>query len=387
MIKCLFSRSGQVKIIIILLVSILLLASIFTVFVLQNRPIQTKDEIFIGIMVGHSTVDEVIDFVDEVKDYVNLIIVSELNITTNSTALYAVFDYLYSQDLYFIPFMAFEEQVDDPNFFETAEQRWGNHLLGIYTFDEPGGKQMDSAEFRPVPNATSYADAASRYMDTVARVGLLHFASYFNTNEPFTIFTSDYALYWFDYSACYNVVLAEFGWNHSRQLNIALNRGAANAYNNPWGAIVTWTYQNPPYLGTPQELFDDMVLAYQNGAKYIVVFNYPTNQTKYGLLTKEHLESIENFWDYTQNTPRPQKNAEIAYVLPKNYGFGFRAPNDKIWGIFGPDELSAKIWDDAMNLIDAYGTNLDIIYESSDHDILQLYETLIYWNGTQIIND
>jgi len=387
MIKCLFSRSGQVKIVVILLVSILLLTAIFVVFFLQNGLVQTENETFIGIMVGHSTVDEVIAFVDEVKDYVNLIIVSELNITTNSTALYAVFDYLYSEDLYFIPFMAFEEHVDDPNFFEIAEQRWGNHLLGVYTFDEPGGKQMDSAEHRPVPNATSYADAASKYMDTVARVGLLHFASYFNTNEPFTIFTSDYALYWFDYSACYNVVLAEFGWNHSRQLNIALNRGAANVYNNLWGAIVTWTYQNPPYLGTPQELYNDMVLAYQNGAKYIVIFNYPTNQTNYGLLTQEHLESIENFWEYTQNTPKPQKNAQIAYVLPKDYGFGFRGPNDKIWGLFGPDELSAKIWTDAMNLIETYGTNLDIIYESSDQDISRLYKTLIYWNGTQLIND
>lgn len=387
MVKCLFSRSGQVKIVVILLVSILLLATIFVVFFLQNGPVQSEDETFIGIMVGHSTVDEVIAFVDEVKDYVNLIIVSELNITTNSTALYAVFDYLYSQDLYFIPFMAFEEQVDDPNFFETAEQRWGNHFLGIYTFDEPGGKQMDSAEFRPVPNATSYADAATKYVDTVARVGLLHFASYFNANEPFTIFTSDYALYWFDYSSCYNVVLAEFGWNHSRQLNIALNRGAANAYNNPWGAIVTWTYQNPPYLGTPQELYDDMVIAYQNGAKYIIVFNYPTNQTNYGLLTQEHLESIENFWDYTQNTPRPQNAAEIAYVLPKNYGYGFRGPDDKIWGLFGPDEHSAKIWNDAMNLIETYGTNLDIIYESDTLNVLGHYETLIYWNGTQIIND
>ena len=158
-------------------------------------------------------------------------------------------------------------------------------------------------------------------------------------------------------------------------------------YNSPWGAIVTWTYQHPPYLGTAQQLYDDMVMAHQNGAKYIVVFNYPTNQTQHGLLTQEHLESIEHFWEYTQNTPRTQKAAEIAYVLPKNYGYGFRGPNDRVWGLFGPDELSAKIWNDAMNLIETYGTNLDIIYESSDQDISRQYGTLIYWNGTQLIND
>jgi predicted protein tyrosine phosphatase len=382
MSKYFLARSGRVRLIIIVLVVTLLLALIFATLFFQDRPTRTEDKAFIGIMAGHPTVDEIIDFVDEVKEYVNLIIVSELSITTNSSALYTVFDYLYSQDLYFIPFMAFEEKIDDPNFFKTAESRWGNHFIGVYTFDEPGGKQLDFEGHRPVSNAISYADAASQYMDVVARRGLLDFANDFNRTEPFTIFTSDYALYWFDYSACYNIVLAQFGWNHSRPINIALCRGASNAFNGDWGAIITWTYQHPPYIGSPEELYDDMTLAYQNGAKYIIVFNYPTNQTQYGLLTQEHLESIQNFWRYTQNTPRPQKTAEIAYVLPQNYGYGFRGPNDRIWGLFGPDELSAKVWNAVNNLLERYGTNLDIIYETMDANTTQKYNKLIYWNGT-----
>ena len=74
--------------------------------------------------------------------------------------------------------------------------------------------------------------------------------------SDFQLFTADYALYWFDYLAGYDVVLAEFGWNYSRQINVALNRGAATIQNKDWGVIVTWTYNNPPYIGSGEELYD-----------------------------------------------------------------------------------------------------------------------------------
>ena len=49
------------------------------------------------------------------------------------------------------------------------------------------------------------------------------------------LFTADYALYWFTYQGGYDVILAEFGWNHSRPLNIALARGAATMQDKEWG--------------------------------------------------------------------------------------------------------------------------------------------------------
>ena len=61
-------------------------------------------------------------------------------------------------------------------------------------------------------------------------------------------YTSDYALYWFDYKAGYDTVFTEFGWNNSRQMDIALCRGAATVKGKDWGAIITWTYDQPPYF-------------------------------------------------------------------------------------------------------------------------------------------
>jgi len=83
------------------------------------------------------------------------------------------------------------------------------------------------------------------------------------------LFSSDYALYWFDYKAGYDVIFAEFGWNYSRPLNVALCRGAASAQKKEWGVMITWTYDEPPHLESGEKLYEDMVFAYENGAKYI----------------------------------------------------------------------------------------------------------------------
>ena len=370
---------------IVLLAVVLLLALLFAC-ILPN--LSVNKEVFVGVMTGHATVEEILTFVDEVEEYINLVIVSDLGITTNSSALYTVFDNLHDRGLYFIPFMSLLEYVNDTNFFQVAKQRWGKHFLGVYTFDEPGGKQIDLAEHRPVNNALNYTDAARKYVNAVAEQGLLWWASNFNVTGNFTIFTSDYALYWYDYVACYNTVLAQFGWNHSRQVDIALCRGAATTHNSDWGAIVTWTYTQPPYIESAEELYKDMVLAYDNGAKYIVVFNYPTNITKHGLLTQEHLDSVKKFWNYHKSKPQPrERTGETAYVLPKDYGYGFRGPNDKIWGLWESDTLSPIVWNELNQLVESHGSKLDVIYEDAKPETRQRYKQLFFWNGTTLITD
>jgi len=366
--------------IVFILSSILLFAFISNYFSNLEPPKPTN---FIGVTLLFSDTKRIIDFVEEVKDYVNLIILGELNVTTNSTKLYPVFDYLHEKGLYFIPFMAFNDYIEDPNFFQIAKRRWKDHLLGVYVFDEPGGKQIDSADHKPVDMAIDYSDAKFKYLQALSN-GFDQFVNYFNITEQPTIFTSDYALFWYDYSAGYNVVLSQFGWNQSSQLNIALCRGAANEYNSYWGTIITWTFRFPPYLQNSEQLYEEMVLAYDNGAKYVVVFNFPTNLTEYGVLTKAHLESIIKFSEYTQKNKQPQINEKIAYVLPENYGFGFRGSNDKIWGLWGPDELSSKIYENILTLLETYNSQLDITYNLEDSNSLSKYQQLIFWNGTII---
>ena len=74
----------------------------------------------------------------------------------------------------------------------------------------------------------------------------------------------------------------------------------------------------------------------------------------------------------------------MAYVLPKDYGFGFRNPNDTMWGLWKADEFSKKIWDDISNLLERYASNLDIVYSDPKFDdaLKSRYNKLILWNET-----
>jgi hypothetical protein len=153
--------------------------------------------------------------------------------------------------------------------------------------------------------------------------------------------------------------------------------------------MVTWTYDGPPYLISGDELYDDLVLAYHNGAKYVVIFDHPdTEYSAYGILTKEHFDALEDFWNYVNSNPDKYgtEKADVAYVLPENFGFGFRNSEDKIWGLWSADtdERTEKIWSDVNQLLEQYGSRLDIVYSDPEfNDTLQKhYDKIFFWNGT-----
>ena len=103
-----------------------------------------------------------------------------------------------------------------------------------------------------------------------------------------------------------------------------------------------------------------MVQAYQAGASYISIFNYPKlNENKYGVMQDEHFAALERFWNEVVEPnvgrARESSSSEAVLVLPRNYGWGMRTPGDKIWGMWGPDDKSAQIWDISRRLLSEYG--------------------------------
>jgi hypothetical protein len=201
------------------------------------------------------------------------------------------------------------------------------------------------------------------------------------------LFTSDYALYWYDYEAGYDTVFAEFGWNYSRQLNIDLCRGAATLQNKDWGVIITWTYTQPPYMESGPQLYNDMVLAYENGAKYINIFDSDQNYTQ-NVLQQGQLDAMKQFWQYVQANPRTISpvSDRTAYVLPADYAYGFRGPQDKIWGLWPADSLTIDISMSVATLMQMYGNNLDIVYPDGSRTVESVgYHSIIYWNDTRLI--
>ncbi|MCW4016106.1 MAG: hypothetical protein NWF06_07040 [Candidatus Bathyarchaeota archaeon] len=226
----------------------------------------------------------------------------------------------------------------------------------------------------------SYDETAERFIDECS----------FELNRygpsDFSYFTSDYALFWFDYKSGYDTVLAQVGWNQTVAKDVALVRGAAELQNKTWGVIITWKYNNPPYLDSGEAIYEQMVMAYENGAQYVVIFNYaPDMQGPYGTLQEEHFVALEQFWNEVVQSSQVRHGsvkADAVLVLPENYGWGMRHIDDKIWGLWAADENSQQIWDLSCSLLEQYGTGLDIVYDDPQFPVEGKYSHVYYWNQT-----
>ena len=367
----------------VLLILSILAAALFLqqITVQQPSPRNSSPTVFVGVDVAYEDINQTKKLVDEVSAYTNLFVIGCKAVAFNATKLTDVCSYLIDKGLNFMVFT--DSQTPQQRIaLENATSKWGDHFLGLYAFDELGGKQIDLYKDRPVWATDNYSDAENQYVASTQN-NLSSIRNYYVGAGDVSVFSSDYAFYWFNYEAGYTAVFAEFGWNHSRQLNIALCRGAATAHNRDWGVMITWTYGTPPYLESGPDLYNDMVLAYENGAKYIIIFDSDHDYTG-SVLQKEHFEAMKQFWQYAQANPRASNSAErVAYVLPDGYGYGFRGPNDKIWGLWEADNLTNRVCTNLNAALLRYGDKLDVIYsDKTGAKCLSLYAKAIFWNET-----
>ena len=234
-------------------------------------------------------------------------------------------------------------------------------------------------ESNPLQNPTKTADAFTKSQQTILSPV---------KNQSYQLFTSDYALYWWDYKGGYDTVFAQLGWNNTIAQEIGLVRGAANLQGKDWGTIITWTYTVPPYLTSGDEMYSQMRLSYECGAKYVVVFNYAENMTApYGILQEEHFQALQRFWNEVVKNPTVVHGgvkAEAALVLPKDFGWGMRSQHDTIWGLWKADstDTTEQVWTQLQSLLSQYGSKLDIVYDDPAYPVAGKYSQVYYWNQT-----
>jgi hypothetical protein len=366
-------------------VSILVVSVILTLFYVfsQVEKEKSKKEFFFGVSYGQNSFEEAKNIIDKVKNYTNLFIINSYPLTYNNTnpnELNKICDYAAKSDLHFIVyFFSFLAGNWQQEWLDTARKNWGEKFLGVYLRDEPGGYQIENGDFI---NGLTYAEASKNFVEAISSSRSMEILK----NKTVKVFTSDFGLYYYDYLAGYDTVFAEFGWNNSRIRQIGLCRGAAKIMNKDWGAIITWTYMSPPFIGSGEEIYEDMLTAYSSGAKYVVIFDYSKNPIdgKYGILTDEHFEAMEQFWHYINSESDNISiiNGKFAYKLPNYYGSALRYVDDKIWGIWDADKNSTKIWENLIDLEKKHGLELDIIYDDPRFDIKNSYQIIYYWNST-----
>ena len=241
----------------VLLIFILIGSTVAAPFVyeasLSHSSKSNLNGFYFGVTFGGTTVKQAEDLIDKVKSYTNLFVVDSWTISgaQNSSELDQICDYAANANLNFIVYFNFiyynyTFQFSNYNsstwqdygytawhvdWLNSAEEKYGDKFLGVYLYDEPGGKQIDmgywdgnttnpftGAPYKPFANVTSYSQAAYDFTtgpSSILRSGsmqhIINSSTPNSVTNPLPVFTSDYALYWFDYQAGYNAVFVELG--------------------------------------------------------------------------------------------------------------------------------------------------------------------------------
>ncbi|MCW3983421.1 MAG: hypothetical protein NWE96_05445 [Candidatus Bathyarchaeota archaeon] len=383
---------------------------------------------YVGIAFCGNTSAEAKTQIDRTKTYTNLFIldIGRSTLSRNETAVMEICDYAVANGQSVIVNLGINSPYDNDTttwFWEqdmTAvkqnwTQRWGNKFLGVYYNDEPGGIQLDGEWglwyqwFGEHLNEIDHSAAEAmyqiylkmlNYVDNGVKPTDYNMEADFFINEVIVkdpgmqnlttggipIFTSDYCLYWWDYIGGYDVMFAELGWNASVAQQIAQVKGAARLMDKEWGAMITWKYYDVPFLDSGEKIYSQMLTAYQAGAKYIVIFNYAKddNGNTAAAMIDEHYLALERFWNDIHSKPYTDlSKPEAVLVLPHNYGWGMREPDDKIWGFWNTDDNTEQIAIIMGKLLARYGASLDIVFEDEAYPVSKAdYKSVYYWNQT-----
>ena len=135
----------------------------------------SNKEFFVGVEFAYSgDLNDVKDLVDKVKDYTNLFIIGALEISFNQTILNEASDYVVNSGLHLIVF--FTESKDENYKYDIfpwmieAKQRYGDMLVGVYRYDEPGGNQLDWGDSMLVKYETDYASMSANYTKALGQI-------------------------------------------------------------------------------------------------------------------------------------------------------------------------------------------------------------------------
>lgn len=371
----------KILVLVVVLVAVILVSLVAALN--WSRPPVEVPKFYVGVELAYTNanVSDIRAMVDRVRGYTNVFVIGSVELTYNESALDESCQYIHDAGLKIIVLLTnyTNYSYDTRIWTNQTQQKYGDDFLALYRYDEPGGDQLDNGKLRFVSNATAYADTASNYTYI-----LQQHVNFYRSNVS-RIFTADYGLYWWDYKAGYDSMFAEFVGNQSRERHIALSRGAATNFGKDWGAIITWKYDGPPlYIEDADSLFNDLMVAYSAGAKYLIVFDYPKTDT-YGILTDRHFDALKRFWDWSHANPQAfgSAKATAAYVLPGDYGSGLRSAADNIWGLFPADSLSAKAWNDINTLTSRYGAGFDIVFDDGTlGNVSARYASVFFWNET-----
>ena len=152
--------------------------SLVVFFHYEVKDAASAAEFFFGVSFGGNTTREARLLIDKVKRYTNLFVINSWDLSTNETALNDICDYAANARMKVIVYIDYVSYVTNPwylKWIDYAKERLGSKFLGIYLYDEPGGRQIDwtqKTEGTPwaalFVNVSDYSDASKRYITGIS---------------------------------------------------------------------------------------------------------------------------------------------------------------------------------------------------------------------------
>ena len=246
------TRMKKVHLLSLILIIILLTASATLLVSYTQSSNQPQRPVYVGVAFGGNTTAQAKLLIDRTKSYTNLFILdSGINpISKNQSAVEEICDYAVNASLSIILNLGTYNRNDWAwriQFLNSSQEKYGDKFLGAYYDDEPGGIPLDWNWTKQFTENSSLFGGANPLDLTHIHYELQMAeltgkqpqnysleAQWFNQllernrghndlkRSNITTFTSDYALFWFDYLGGYDTLFAQFGWNESvNHANIA----------------------------------------------------------------------------------------------------------------------------------------------------------------------
>ncbi len=129
----------------IALIAIVIIA-LFAVVFTENNPSassQNSPKAYVGVTYCGDSVAQGEQLIDKVKGYTNLFVLQSGVLEQDFKSVNELGDYAVAAGMYFLPYFGVYVPAAFSAWLISAKERWGNHLLGVYYGDEPGGKMLD----------------------------------------------------------------------------------------------------------------------------------------------------------------------------------------------------------------------------------------------------
>ena len=97
---------------------------------------------YVGVTYCGNSTAEAKQLIDKVQNYTNLFVLQSGPLQESLSATTEIYDYAVNHGLNVIAHYGsyYSNRANVTAFLNTASGRWGDHFLGLYYGDEPGGK-------------------------------------------------------------------------------------------------------------------------------------------------------------------------------------------------------------------------------------------------------